>query len=74
MKPSSQAARDHALIAQARDLQRAKAIEDRQRMLALVKSHGYRSAEEYNAAKMREFFERGKQRPSGTAAAYRAPD
>ena len=58
MKPS--AAADHAALAQSRELQRAKAIEERRIMLALVKSHGFRSADEFNAAKMREFFERGR--------------
>ena len=54
------AAKEHAALAQARDLQRAKDAEDRRLMLELVKRHGHRSAEEYNAAKMREFFERGR--------------
>jgi len=45
-------------MAQAREMQRAKALEDRQRMLALVKSKGYRTPEEYNAAKVIEFLAR----------------
>lgn len=68
------AATGHAALAQSRDLQRAKAIEDRQRMLGLVKSRGYKSSDEYNAAKMREFLERGKLGCASTGAAYRAPD
>lgn len=40
-------------------------------MLGLVKSHGYQSADEFNAAKMREFFERGRTTKGASAADYR---
>ena len=62
---------DHAALAQARDLQRAKDAEDLRQMLDLVKRHGHTSAEEYNAAKAAEFMQRGKPPGQFTAAAYR---
>ena len=65
------AAKEHAAFAQTRDLQRAKDAEDRRLMLELVKRHGHRSAEEYNAAKAAEFMQRGKPPGQFTAAAYR---
>ena len=65
------AAKEHAALAQARDLQRAKDAEDRRLMLALVKRHGHKTAEEYNAAKAAEFMQRGKPPGQFTAAAYR---
>ena len=40
-------------------------------MLALVKRHGHKTAEEYNAAKAAEFMQRGKPPGQFTAAAYR---
>jgi hypothetical protein len=66
------AAKEHATMAQSRELQRAKAIEERRIMLALVKRHGCASAEEYNALKAEEFKRRGKPIAEFTAAAYRA--
>ena len=65
------AAKEHAALAQARDLQREKDAEDRRQMLELVKRHGHRSADEYNAAKADEFKRRGKPPAEFTAAAYR---
>jgi len=65
------AAKAHAALAQARDLQRAKAIEDKRQMLALVKRHGHKSSEEYNAAKAEEFRLKGKPAQQFTAAAHR---
>jgi len=61
-------------MAQAREMQRAKALEDRQRMLALVKSKGYRTPEEYNAAKAEEFMRKGKPTAQFTAAAHRVKE
>jgi hypothetical protein len=52
------AAEEHATMAQSRELQRAKALDERRRMLDLVKRHGFRSPEEYNAAKVIEFLAR----------------
>jgi hypothetical protein len=60
MTSSTQTKAQHAAIAQSRDLQRAKAIQDRQDMLKLVRSKGYRSPDEFNAAKMAELMARGK--------------
>ena len=65
------AAKEHAALAQSREIQRIKAAEDRRVMLALVKRHGFKSAEDYNAAKAEEFMRRGKPAPEFTAAAYR---
>ena len=67
----SRALQANAALSQARDLQRAKDAEDRRLMLALVKRHGHKTAEEYNAAKAQEFMQRGKPPGQFTAAAYR---
>ena len=67
----SRALQANAALSQARDLQRAKDAEDRRLMLALVKRHGHKTAEEYNAAKAAEFMQRGKPPGQFTAAAYR---
>jgi len=53
-------AKEHAAMAQSRELQRAKAIQDRQDMLVLVRSRGYRTPDEFNAAKVAEFLARGR--------------
>jgi hypothetical protein len=58
-------------MAQSRDLQRAKAIEEKRRTMELVKRKGYRTPEEYNAAKAEEFKRKGKPPGEFTAAAYR---
>lgn len=50
--------KEYAALQQSRDLQRAKAIEDHHRTMAIVKSKGYRTPEEYNAAKVIEFLAR----------------
>ena len=70
----SRTSKANAELAQARDLQRAKDAEDRRLMLALVKRHGHKTAEEYNAAKAAEFMQRGKPPAQFTAAAYRAAE
>ena len=67
----SRALQANAALSQARDLQRAKDAEDRRQMLALVKRHGFKSSDEYNAAKAAEFMRRGKPPAQFTAAAYR---
>ena len=67
----SRALQANAALSQARDLQRAKDAEDRRQMLALVKRHGFKSSDEYNAAKAAEFMRRGKPSSQFTAAAYR---
>ena len=68
---SRRTAKEHAALQQARDLQRAKAIEDHQRTMALVKSKGYRTPDEFNAAKAEEFRLKGKPPAEFTAAPYR---
>ena len=68
---SPQSKQANAALSQARDLQRAKDAEDRRQMLALVKRHGFKSSDEYNAAKAAEFMQRGKPPGQFTAAAYR---
>ncbi len=65
------AAKDHAALAQSRELQRIKAAEDRRVMLALVKRHGHKTSEEFNTAKAEEFMRKGKPPAEFTAAAYR---
>ena len=40
-------------------------------MLALVKRHGFKSPEEFNAAKAEEFMRKGKPSAQFSAAAYR---
>ena len=67
----SRALQANAALSQARDLQRAKDAEDRRQMLALVKRHGFKSSDEYNAAKAAEFMRRGKSSAQFSAAAYR---
>jgi hypothetical protein len=59
-------------MAQSRELQRAKALDERRRMMELVKRHGHKSAEEYNAAKAEEFKLKGRPAAQFTAAAHRA--
>ena len=67
----SRALQANAALSQARDLQRAKDAEDRRLMLALVKRHGFKSPEEFNAAKAEEFMRKGKPSAQFSAAAYR---